>query len=66
MLLQIPVANFHREAVLRKTERYVKQLQAIPLELPNQSHKIEIVPFEALWEMTVAMLDNKIYKAKGK
>lgn len=66
MLLQIPVANFHREAVLRKTERYVKQLEAIPLEAANQSHEIEIAPFEALWDMTVAMLDNKIYQSKKK
>jgi hypothetical protein len=66
MLLQIPIGNFHREAVLRKTERYVKQLEAIPLEAANQAHEIEIAPFEALWDMTVAMLDNKIYQPKKK
>lgn len=64
MLLQIPVARFHREAVLRKTERYSKQLQSMPLEAANQSHEIEIVPFEVLWDLAIGMLDLKIYKGK--
>ncbi|HMX39517.1 MAG TPA: hypothetical protein PKD78_04285 [Saprospiraceae bacterium] len=64
MLLQIPLANFHREAALRKTERYRKQLQDLPLETANQSHEIEIIPFEALWEMTIGLLEAKIYTAK--
>ncbi len=64
MLLQIPGAAFHREAVLRKTERYKKQLLTTPLEIANQTHEVEIIPYEALWEMSVQSLELKIYKAK--
>ncbi|MEO6760041.1 MAG: hypothetical protein ABIO24_11360 [Saprospiraceae bacterium] len=64
MLLQIPGAFFHREAVLRKTDRYKKQLLTTPLEIANQTHEVEIIPYETLWDLTVESLDLKIYKAK--
>jgi hypothetical protein len=64
MLLQIPQASFHREAVARKTERYYKMLRSMPLEMAQQPHETEIVPIEALWEMTIESLDLKIYKQK--
>lgn len=62
MLLQIPIANFHREAVKRKTEKLQKQLDTVPLEAANQTHEIEIVPYEALWNMTLESLQLKIHK----
>lgn len=65
MLLQIPQAAFHREAVARKTERYYKMLRSVPLEAARQAHEIEIVPYEVLWETTVAALDLKIHKFKA-
>jgi hypothetical protein len=63
MLLQIPLANFHREAVKRKTEKYRRLLQSVPLEAANQTHEIEIIPFETLWETILETLDLKIHKA---
>ncbi len=62
MLLQIPQASFHREAVNRKTERYAKNLYSVPLEAANQTHEVEIIPFETLWKMTLDTLDMKRYK----
>lgn len=64
MLLQIPLASFHREAVARKTERYFKMLSDVPLEAARQAHEVEIIPYETLWEITVAALDLKIHKVK--
>lgn len=64
MLLQIPQASFHRNAVIRKTERYLKNLEEVPLEAARQAHEIEIIPYEVLWDMTVDMLDLKIVKLK--
>ncbi|GAB4495638.1 MAG: hypothetical protein OHK0019_25270 [Saprospiraceae bacterium] len=64
MLLQIPLASFHREAVARKTERYYKMLSDVPLEAARQAHEIEIIPYETLWDITVAALDLKIHKVK--
>ncbi len=64
MLLQIPQAAYHREAVARKTERYFNMLSSVPLEAARQAHEVEIVPYEVLWEITVSALDLKIHKAK--
>ncbi|MCB9356799.1 MAG: hypothetical protein H6575_19725 [Lewinellaceae bacterium] len=66
MLLQIPLASFHREAVARKTDRYYKMLESVPLEAARQAHEIEIVPYEVLWAITVEALDLKIHKLKPK
>lgn len=64
MLLQIPIANFHREATARKAERYLKTLQSQEIGSASQAHEIEIVPYEALWEMAIESLQYKIYKKK--
>jgi hypothetical protein len=64
MLLQIPIANFHREATARKAERYLKTLQSHEIGADSQSHEIEIVPYEALWDMALESLQLKIYKKK--
>ncbi|MBK8557083.1 MAG: hypothetical protein IPL65_15515 [Lewinellaceae bacterium] len=59
MLLQIPDAGFHREAVIRKSDKYLDMLRAVPMEIANQSHGIEIIPYEDLWDMTLEMLHIK-------
>lgn len=64
MILQIPQANFHREAVNRKTSKLLNLLEATPLEAANQTHEIEIIPFEQLWEITVSSLELKIIKTR--
>lgn len=64
MLLQIPIANFHREATARKAERYLKAMQAQEIGTASQAHEIEIVPYEALWEMAIESLQYKIIKKK--
>jgi hypothetical protein len=62
MLLQIPQANFHREASSRKAKRLYDQLQTVPLEAASQAHEIEIIPYEVLWEMALESLQLKIWK----
>lgn len=66
MLLQIPLANFHKEAVLRKSERYYKNLLTVPLESATQMHEVEIIPYEPLWNIIIEALDKKIFKSKKK
>lgn len=62
LLLQIPEGSFHREAVLRRAEKYLKQLRSVPLEVAYQAHEIEIIPYEDLWEMALDSLPNRSYK----
>jgi hypothetical protein len=64
MLLQLPDANFHKEAVARKTERYYKMLTSRPLEAARQAHEVEIIPYEVLWETMAERLELKIIKPK--
>lgn len=65
MLLQIPLASFHKEALTRKTAKLLKMLQDTPMEISNQAYEIEIIPYEILWDMLIASLDRKTYRARG-
>jgi hypothetical protein len=66
MLLQIPAASFHRVAVERKASRYYEKLINTPLEVANQSHEIEIIPYEELWEMVLNTLQSKFPRKRRK
>ncbi|MBK8192314.1 MAG: hypothetical protein IPK76_03665 [Lewinellaceae bacterium] len=59
MLIQMPEAAFHKEAAARKAERYLTQLGEMPLEIADQAHEIEIIPYEDLWGMILEMLPNQ-------
>lgn len=52
-LLQIPAAGFRPEVVASKAQKYIDQLRAQPLEVAYQTHEIEIIPYEHLWEMAI-------------
>ena len=64
MLLEIPKEGFHRVAVERKASKYRERLSEMPLEVANQSHSIEIIPYEDLWEMVLNVLGTKVYNKK--
>lgn len=61
MLLEIPKSSFHRAAVLRKSGKFRKKLEEVPLDVANQTHEIEIIPYEDLWEMAVHTLDYSFH-----
>jgi hypothetical protein len=56
MLLQIPASGFNRKDAERLAERYKDMLLKVPLEVADQPHEIEIIPYENLWEMALASL----------
>ncbi len=60
MLLTIPAQGFHRVAVTRHAEKYRQMLLSVPMELASQSHDVEIIPYEDLWEMALESLENKV------
>ncbi len=62
-LLLIPSCSFHKAAVTRKAKKYLVQLQQVPLEVANQPHEVEIIPYEDLWEMALNSLENEFYSA---
>lgn len=64
MLLCFPKGNFHRAAVERKALNDLERLRAIPLENASQTYKIEILPYEKLWNMAIKTAKLKIYKGR--
>ena len=59
MLVILITNQFHKEATLRKTKKYIKILKENPIQKAKQSIAIEIVPFEDLWEIITADLKNE-------
>lgn len=51
LLLEIPKRNFSFTQISRKTEKLVARLNEAPLEIANQSHDLEILPYEDTWEI---------------
>jgi hypothetical protein len=62
MLLAIPACNFHREAVVRKTEKLHKRLLTQSGNYPRA--EIEIIPYEHLWEFVLSSLSNGSIRAR--
>lgn len=58
LLLVIPQAGFHRQAVIRYAATHLARLQSISTEISHQYHKIEILPYEMLWNLTINTLDD--------
>lgn len=63
-LLQVPISDFHRVGVERRAKKYLMQLKSIPLEVSNQPHEVEIIPYEDLWDIIMASLETKFYKVR--
>ena len=59
MLVVLITNQFHKEATLRKTQRYMRVLKENPIQKAKQSIGVEIVPFEDLWEIIIPNLKNE-------
>jgi len=63
-LLQVSISDFHRIGVERRAKKYIDQLNSIPLEVSNQPHEVEIIPYEDLWQIIMDSLETKFYKTR--
>lgn len=66
ILLLIPDAGFHREAVVRKAESLWQKLQALPLADAGQSFQVELIPYETLWGMMRDVLPRQFPRLRHK
>jgi hypothetical protein len=57
MLLVIPAVGFHKVATERHADKFAKLLKAVPLDFANQSHEVELIPYEDLWEIVLRSLE---------
>jgi len=62
MLIQLPKSGFHKQAVLRKTEKYLKYLTNPPSDTKSESIFVEIIPYEYLWDYVINSLEDKHVK----
>lgn len=58
MLLQLPKNGFNKEKAAEKAASDLAELRKTPIELANQTHEIEIIPYEVLWEIVLENLDG--------
>ena len=65
MLLEIPKAQFHREAVVRKVDNHFSKLKNISPFESLDAGVIEIVCYEDLWGMVLDSLQAKHHKVKS-
>lgn len=65
MLLTLPQADFHRQAVVRKSAKYHEKLLAKPLEVSGESSELEIIPYEKLWEFVLDSLEDKFQRTSA-
>ena len=56
MLLQVPKYHFRRKRVVQKTKNLNSRLQRVSLEIANQSHDLEIIPYEDAWDILLELL----------
>lgn len=56
MLLQLPAANFHKNGVERKAQRYYKELLKQPANLFRNGAEHEYIPYETLWKYVLQNL----------
>ncbi len=56
MLLHIPTSGFDPVLSATKAGRYLQKLKETPLQVANQTHEIEVIPYEMLWDMAIGSL----------
>lgn len=49
MLLIIPFAQFDADEIEKKVATFQQKLSKIPFQVANQTHEVEIIPYEDLW-----------------
>jgi NifU-like protein involved in Fe-S cluster formation len=51
--------NYDRNKFLEKAEPYLAEMRAAPLQLSNQAHELEIVPYEQLVQAIATQLNRR-------
>lgn len=64
LLIQIPLGAFDKGLIYDKAQRYLKRLKALPLNTANQTHEIEVLPYEDLWQFALGSLNTTNIKRK--
>lgn len=58
MLFQVSAGHFDQKEVEKRTDKYWQKLKQLPVSSESRYEDVEIIPFEHLWPMIVAMLSK--------
>lgn len=64
MVLKIPESNYNQIALKRNTKDLLKKLKSKPLDVADKPIEMEIIPFEALWEIILDSLERKLARKR--
>jgi len=56
MLMQIPIGRFEYDRIISRAAPYLKVLEENPLQVANQIHEIELIPYDTLWRIALDQL----------
>jgi len=59
MLMQIPLGRFEEDKVSERVKSSLQVLTETPLQVANQTHEIELIPYEILWKIAMEQLRNQ-------
>ena len=58
MLLALVHASFKPQKAEKTAQKYLEKMKNCPLAEAQQSHQIEIIPYEAIWAMILHQLQR--------
>lgn len=56
MLTLLPKTHFRKGEFIRKTGRLIVEIQQSPIQLSQQAHELEVIPYDDLYEMLLEVL----------
>lgn len=56
MLLHVPTSGFDPAVIASKAARFLDKLRGGPMQIAYQTHEIEVIPYEALWDIVMESL----------
>ncbi len=59
MLVEIPKNDFQIKRIKTKTANYLSALKNIPIDVSEQNHDVEILPFEDTWDLIMELIEQK-------
>ncbi len=59
ILMEIPKAGFNRKILERTTHKFLEDLKSVPFDLRETSYKIEVIPYDVLWEYLLPLFVDK-------
>ncbi|HMQ07388.1 MAG TPA: hypothetical protein PKC30_08815 [Saprospiraceae bacterium] len=58
MILKLPDAHYHPEAVKRHTSKFYERMKESPMQLSEYFSDVEIIPYEELWDIVLELLEK--------